>query len=59
MGSCPSRRSTWIAIRPTQASLTYDATLVALAVILDCELVTADRRLADAPGPRWVIRVLS
>jgi predicted nucleic acid-binding protein len=43
-----------------RASLTaYDATLVALAEILDCELVTADRPLADAPGPRWVIRVLS
>jgi predicted nucleic acid-binding protein len=36
----------------------YDAAYVALAEILDCELVTADRRLAAAPGPRCAIRVL-
>lgn len=29
----------------------YDATYVALAEALDCELVTADVRLAQAPGP--------
>jgi predicted nucleic acid-binding protein len=36
----------------------YDATYVALAEALDCELVTADRRLSTAPGPRCTIRVL-
>jgi predicted nucleic acid-binding protein len=36
----------------------YDAWYVALAERLDCELVTADGRLATAPGPRCVIRVL-
>lgn len=33
----------------------YDATYVALAEQLDCALVTADRRLAWAPGPRLTI----
>ncbi len=37
----------------------YDATYVALAEALDCELLTADRRLAGATGPRCRIRVLS
>jgi predicted nucleic acid-binding protein len=37
----------------------YDATYVALAEALDCELLTADRRLARAAGPRCAIRVLS
>lgn len=36
----------------------YDACYVALAERLDCELVTADGRLAVAPGPRCPIRVL-
>jgi predicted nucleic acid-binding protein len=36
----------------------YDATYVALAEILDCELLTGDQRLANAPGPRCSIRVL-
>jgi len=36
----------------------YDACYVALAELLDCELVTADGRLAGAPGPRCAIRVL-
>ena len=36
----------------------YDACYVALAERLDCELVTADGRLAAAPGPRCAIRVL-
>lgn len=29
----------------------YDATYVALAEAIGCELLTADRRLASAPGP--------
>ena len=37
----------------------YDATYVALAEALDCELLTADRRLAGAHGPRCPIRVLT
>lgn len=42
-----------------RANLTaYDATYVALAEVLDCELLTADRRLAHASGPRCSIRVL-
>lgn len=36
----------------------YDACYVALAEYLDCELLTADRRLARATGPRCRIRVL-
>jgi predicted nucleic acid-binding protein len=36
----------------------YDAAYVALAEALDCELLTADGRLAKAPGPRCAIRVL-
>ncbi len=37
----------------------YDAMYVALAEGLGCELVTGDRRLANAPGPRCIIRVLT
>lgn len=36
----------------------YDATYIALAEVLGCELLTADERLARAPGPRCVVRVL-
>jgi predicted nucleic acid-binding protein len=36
----------------------YDAAYVALAETLGCELLTADRRLANASGPRCTIRVL-
>lgn len=35
-----------------------DATYVALAEVLGCELLTGDRNLAAAPGPRCAIRVL-
>ena len=37
----------------------YDAGYVALAELLHCELLTADNRLASAPGPRCSIRVLA
>lgn len=37
----------------------YDATYVALAEALDCELLTADGRLAKAPGTRCAIRVVT
>lgn len=36
----------------------YDSAYVALAEVLGCELWTADRRLAKAPGPACAIRVL-
>jgi predicted nucleic acid-binding protein len=36
----------------------YDATYVALAEALSCELVTADARLAQAPGPGCTITVV-
>jgi predicted nucleic acid-binding protein len=36
----------------------YDATYVALAEHLGCTLLTADARLATAPGPRCAITVL-
>lgn len=36
----------------------YDAVYVALAEALDCPLLTADTRLARAPGPRCKIQVL-
>lgn len=37
----------------------YEATYVALAEVLGCELWTADQRLAKAPGPACTIRVLN
>jgi len=36
----------------------YDATYVALAEGLGCELVTADARLARAPGPTCAVTVV-
>ncbi len=36
----------------------YDASYVALAERLGCALITADIRLASAPGPRCAITVL-
>ncbi len=36
----------------------YDASYVALAEALGCELVTADARLARAPGPRCPVTVV-
>jgi predicted nucleic acid-binding protein len=37
----------------------YDATYIALAELLGCELLTGARRLAVAPGAKCAIRVLS
>ncbi len=36
----------------------YDASYVALAEALDCPLLTADARLAGAPGPRCPITLV-
>ncbi len=36
----------------------YDASYVALAELLGCELLTGDRRLASSPGSSCTIRVL-
>jgi predicted nucleic acid-binding protein len=36
----------------------YDATYVALAELLDCELLTADARLSHAPGVRCSVTVV-
>lgn len=36
----------------------YDASYVALAELLSCELLTGDQRLASAPGPKCPVRVL-
>jgi predicted nucleic acid-binding protein len=36
----------------------YDATYVALAEASGCDRVTADARLARAPGPKCAIRVV-
>lgn len=36
----------------------YDATYVTLAEALGCQLLTADARLASAPGPRCTIVVV-
>lgn len=42
-----------------RANLTaYDATYVALAEAVDADLLTADARLAGAPGPTCPIRVV-
>lgn len=37
----------------------YDATYVAIAEALGCSLVTADRRMANAAGPRCPITVVA
>lgn len=37
----------------------YDATYVALAEALDCPLLSADQRLAGAPGPNCVITAVT
>jgi predicted nucleic acid-binding protein len=43
-----------------RANLTaYDAAYVALAEVLGCEVLTGDRRLSNAPGPRCAIRLLA
>jgi predicted nucleic acid-binding protein len=36
----------------------YDASYIALAELLDCDLLTADARLARAPGTRCAITIV-
>ncbi|MDQ2845629.1 MAG: type II toxin-antitoxin system VapC family toxin [Actinomycetota bacterium] len=54
----PTRRLVRRAIEMRANVSAYDACYVALAESLQCDLLTADRRLAAAPGPRCTIRVL-
>ena len=43
-----------------RASVTmYHAAYVALAETVDCELLTADRRLQQAHGPRCAVRLVT
>ena len=52
----PFMRRAWV----LRASITaYDAAYVALAETLDCDLVTADRRLHQAHGPRCSVRLVA
>jgi len=42
-----------------RASVTaYDATYIALAEVLGCDLLTGDNRLRRTPGSRCVVRLL-
>ena len=63
LGALPADRYPALPFMPRAYELranvsAYDATYVALAEQLDCALVTADRRLASAPGPRCAITVI-
>jgi len=51
----PLLRRAWVLRRNVTA---YDACYIALAEALDCPLLTADRRLANAPMVRCVIEVV-
>jgi len=64
LAALPFRRyPTWLFLRRAyelRSTVTpYDATYVALAESLDCELLTCDARLARASGPCCPVRVLS
>lgn len=54
----PTRRLVRRAVELRANVSAYDGCYVALAEALECELLTADDRLAAAPGPRCSIRVL-
>lgn len=54
----PARRLMRRAFELRENVTAYDAAYVALAESLACELVTADRRLAAATGPRCSIRTV-
>jgi len=51
----PLLRRVW-ELRPNVTA--YDSCYVALAEALGVQLLTADRRLADAPGPRCAIELV-
>jgi predicted nucleic acid-binding protein len=53
--TAPLLRRVW-ELRPNLTA--YDGCYVALAEAVECPLITADRRLADAPGIRCAIEVL-
>ncbi len=55
----PTRRLMQRAFELRANVTAYDAIYVALAEVLDCELVTGDRRLAAASGPRCRMRVVA
>jgi predicted nucleic acid-binding protein len=64
LGALPADRYPALPFMPRAYELranvsAYDATYVALAEQLDCALITGDRRLASAPGPRCTIAVIS
>jgi predicted nucleic acid-binding protein len=64
LGALPADRYPVLPFMPRAYELranvsAYDATYVALAELLDCAMVTADRRLASAPGPRCAITLIS
>ena len=52
--SAPLLRRAW-ALRDNVTA--YDASYVALAEALDCPLLTADTRLANAPGPTCAVEL--
>lgn len=64
LGALPADRYPVLPFMPRAYELranvsAYDATYVALAEQLGCALVTADRRLASAPGSRCAITVIN
>jgi predicted nucleic acid-binding protein len=54
----PTRRLVTRAIELRDNVSAYDGCSIALAESLQCDLLTADRRLAAANGPRCTIRIL-
>jgi predicted nucleic acid-binding protein len=54
----PTRRLMRRAWELRASVIPYDAAYVALAESLNCELLTADQKLANAHGPRCPIRTL-
>lgn len=54
----PTLRLMWRAYELRDNVTVYDAAYVALAEALECPLVTADGRLAKAPGIRWEVELV-
>jgi predicted nucleic acid-binding protein len=54
----PTRHLMWRAYELRENVTVYDAAYVALAEALDCPLVTADARLARAPGIRCEVELV-